>query len=443
VFERQGAIAALLAFGRCRRECVPGFFRISCGAALLTGVMLSTSSARAAGLWLYEMGTPDLGTASAGRAALAKDAATVFGNPAGMTSLQGSQLLVGAQLLYGDVKFDPGPDTSVAGSDGGNPIGLSPSASIHYAQSVTPEFKLGFWSGSYFGLAEQYDNDWVGRYYVQKAELLTLGAGINAAYKINDWLSIGGGPFALYGSLEQKQALNNVLDAGQDGSLKFSDDEVAPGGMAGVMLEPLQGTRFGVTYISPVKFNFKDRPSTQNLGPGLQALGVGTRKIKLGVTVPQQVMVSAYHEINDRLAVMGNVVWQDWSEFGKPDISISSTNVNNETTDLNYDDTWGFALGAQYAFADDWLWSVGGGYDSSPVSKSERSPVLPMDDQFRIGTGLQYSFNDNITVGAAYEYMNGGKNNIDVDRGPLAGRVEGDYKVFDVHFFALNLSWRF
>ena len=66
-----------------------------------------------------------------------------------------------------------------------------------------------------------------------------------------------------------------------------------------------------------------------------------------------------------------------------------------------------------------------------------------MDEQFRLGTGLQYSFNDNITVGAAYEYMNGGDNNIDVERGPLAGRLEGDYKSFDFHFFALNLIWRF
>jgi long-chain fatty acid transport protein len=52
--------------------------------------MLSAAPAMAAGLWVYEMGTPDLGTASAGRAALAKDDATVFGNPAGMTSLDRS-----------------------------------------------------------------------------------------------------------------------------------------------------------------------------------------------------------------------------------------------------------------------------------------------------------------------------------------------------------------
>src|SRR5918996_1554022 len=93
--------------------------RLAGGAALLMVGTLSVSPALAAGFWLYEMGTPDLGTASAGRAALAKDAATVFGNPAGMTRLDDSQLLIGVQLVAGDVRFDRGPDTTVSGGNGG------------------------------------------------------------------------------------------------------------------------------------------------------------------------------------------------------------------------------------------------------------------------------------------------------------------------------------
>ena len=72
--------------------------------------------------------------------------------------------------------------------------GRCPAASFYYAHSVTPDFKLGFWNGSYFGGALQYEDNWSGRYYVQKVELLTLGAGINGAYKINDWLSSGAAP---------------------------------------------------------------------------------------------------------------------------------------------------------------------------------------------------------------------------------------------------------
>ena len=46
-------------------------------AVLTVGVVLS--SAWGGGVWLYESGTPDMGTASAGRAALAADASTAGG----------------------------------------------------------------------------------------------------------------------------------------------------------------------------------------------------------------------------------------------------------------------------------------------------------------------------------------------------------------------------
>ena len=148
--------------------------RVGSSAVLLAGgLMLAASPAMAAGFWIYQMGTPDLGTASAGRAALAKDAATVFGNPAGMTSLDGSQLLVSPQLVIGDVHFDRGPDTTVAGGNGGNAAGTIPGGSLYFAHSVTPDIKLGFWSGSYFGGVVQYEDGWSGRYYGTKAELLT------------------------------------------------------------------------------------------------------------------------------------------------------------------------------------------------------------------------------------------------------------------------------
>ena len=50
--------------------------------------------AEAGGIILYELGTPDVGRASAGWAARAGDAATLFTNPAGMSRLPGQELLV-------------------------------------------------------------------------------------------------------------------------------------------------------------------------------------------------------------------------------------------------------------------------------------------------------------------------------------------------------------
>jgi long-chain fatty acid transport protein len=201
-----------------------------------------------------------------------------------------------------------------------------------------------------------------------------------------------------------------------------------------------------VTYISPVKLDFKDVLSTSNLAPGAAAitdrLKASERKLDLGMTTPQQVMLSGYHQLTPDLAVMGNLTWQDWSEFGKVDVSVDGPTDNSATTNLDYDDTIGVALGHQYRVAPAWLWSVGGAYDTSPMSKSERSPVLPLDAQWRLGTGIQHDLTDNVTIGGAYEYMYGGSADLDVNRGPLSGRVKGDYQSYDFHFFGLNLIWR-
>jgi long-subunit fatty acid transport protein len=93
----------------------------ACGLVPLA-LTLTMTTARAAGLWLYEQGTPDVGTATAGMAARADDAATAFANPEGMTRLKESQAMVGIQPIYGDMKFDTDVSTS-GGGNGGNAVG--------------------------------------------------------------------------------------------------------------------------------------------------------------------------------------------------------------------------------------------------------------------------------------------------------------------------------
>ena len=79
---------------------------------------IALPQAQAGGLYLYELGTPDVGAAAAGWAARAQDAGTVFTNPAGMTRLEKSELLVGIQPLYLHTEFSPDGNTTTSGPDG-------------------------------------------------------------------------------------------------------------------------------------------------------------------------------------------------------------------------------------------------------------------------------------------------------------------------------------
>jgi long-chain fatty acid transport protein len=414
--------------------------------ALCTSLL--ATSAWAGGLALYELGTPDVGTAAAGWSARAQDASTAFTNPAGMTRLEQSQLLAGVQPLYVNVNFDADSST-FGGGDGGNAGGWVPSAGLYYVHDVTQNWKLGVAAASHFGLGLDYNDNWAGRYYVTKAELLTFGVTPTVAYQVNSWLSIGAGPTFLYGSLEQKAAINNAVAEGDptfpDGSIKAEDDDFGFGGIFGVLVEPREGTRFGITYLTEVELEFKDVAKLKNLGPTLSALlaGLGGTKVDLELTVPQMLMVSGYHELTPNLAIMANFGWQEWSKFGETQVTVRSTTTTRLTQDSNFKDTWHIALGAQYRFLENWLWSVGFAYDSSPVDNNDRTPDLPLDRQIRYATGLQYDWGENVTLGAAYEYLDAGDAKIDQQGGPLQGDVKGDYKSNEIHVINLNLIWRF
>jgi len=265
--------------------------------ALLVMVLtwLVCPAGNAAGLWLYEMGTPDLGTAGAGRAAAAKDAATAAGNPAGMTRLKGDHLTVGALALFPQIKFDTDHST-FGGGNGGNAGFFTPAASFFYVHSQTADLKLGVAAGSYFGLGLDYDDRWAGRYYLQEGSFLTFGVNPVAAYRINRYLSVGGGVGMVVSEYSAKTAVRNLEPNSNDARLKFKDTDVGYGANAGVLITPTESTRFGITYRSKVKLEYTDRPSLNGAGPLLQAAlkatGLAGARLKLDMELPAAAMVS-------------------------------------------------------------------------------------------------------------------------------------------------------
>src|SRR5258708_20821824 len=75
-------------------------------------LLILVTPAQSAGLLLYETGAPDLGTASAGRAAMAADASTAAANPAGMTLLDRSQMLGASGAMLPSSTFNMPPQTA-------------------------------------------------------------------------------------------------------------------------------------------------------------------------------------------------------------------------------------------------------------------------------------------------------------------------------------------
>ena len=430
----------------------PILFKRSITAVALGIGALASNTTVAGGISLYEVGTAEVGLAAAGYSARAQDASTVFTNPAGMTRLSGDQLTLGAQLLYGDLGFSVGQGTTPAlgGNAGGNPVGWLPGGGLFYAHSVSPDLKIGLAITGNFGSVVKYDDGWVGRYRAQEGTLLGFSILPSVAWRVNENLSVGASLNAMVAKFENKVAVNNII--GSDGHLKLDDNAWGFGANVGLLYEMGPGTRFGLTYNSPVKLDFKAQPQWNDLGPGIRLLlasrGLLDANIDLGVTVPQGVNASFYHEIDPRWAVLGSVGWQQWSKFGEVEVGVDSNNPIGLTTKLNFKDTWHVAGGAQYRLSDAWLINGGIAYDSGFQDNNAVALALPANAAWRFGIGAQKEESKTFNWGLSFEYLYGGNlhSNV-VGSAPVAlggrGDVVGSFNDVRFLFLAANCNWKF
>lgn len=404
------------------RNVLPGVHKSLVASCL--ALVFGASSAEAGGLYLNEFGTPSMGTAGAGAHAWANDASTSFHNAAGMTRLEGNHLMVTGGLLYGRVEFDPDPATPVPGNDGGQAGGPAPILAAFYTHSVSDDLKLGVNVISLSAAVLDYDDNWTGRYLVEEVSLFTITLNPSIAYRVNDWLSLGGGVGILYGKLDEDIAVPTGTI--QDGSVNIDGDDLDFSFNLNALFEVTDNTRFGLTYAYGIEPSFNGDVTLSPLS--LQAA------IDAEIVLPQVLKASVFHQINDTWDVVATVGWEDWSAF--ENITLS-TPRGTQLIPRNWEDTYHFGLGLHYNVNEKMMLQTGIAYDTSPIDdKEDRTPDMPIDEQYRLAFGLQYDWTEKINIGGAFTYAFYGDAEID------NRLLVGDYESNEFYFFALNVSWK-
>lgn len=380
--------------------------------------------AGAGGLYLNEYGSPVMGNAGAGSAAEASDASTAFHNAAGMTLLDERQFMLTGGLVYGEVRFDSDGSTGISGDDGGNAGSWAPILGSFYVHPINEDLRFGFSFVSISGAALNYNSDWTGRYQNQKVELTTMSAVPTLAYRVNDWLSVGGGPVIIYGMLDMDVGVNR--DPDPDGQATIDGDDTDVGYTLSAMFELSEQTRMGVVYLSETEVDLegdlKLRPS---------GLSVGTDTT---LRLAQMIRGSVYHDLNDQWALVGSLGWEDWSTMD--DVTIS-TGSGGADLPRNWSDTWHYAAGVHYRPTPKWLLRTGVAYDTNPVDSSDRTADMPIDRQVRYAVGASYDWSESLTVGASFVYADFGSGKID------SPTLSGEYKKNDLYFLGLHANWKF
>lgn len=368
----------------------------------------------AGGFQLYELGTPIVGTAAVGQAAVANDASISYFNPAGMTQLSGSQFMLGSVMLLPDTHFSVGSSNTIPGNNGNDAGILTPIIGSYFVYSFSQPLKFGISLTSPYGGDLNYADGWVGRYEVQQTQFYALDLNPAMAYQVNNWFSLGVGATLEYANLNQTVALPLSLDPVVDGQANIKVHSYAPGYNVGILLTPSNCTKIGITYRSRITHNLSGTTTF------LRIPNMPTTTTKL--IMPQNMIASLSQSVSDKFILLAELGWADWSSMKSSVVVIDGFSV---ATSLDWRDTYRVGLGLQYKVNPLLTLQAGASYDSSPTDASHRTPDLPVDKQIRGGLGATLQVNPAVDLGFSYEYINFGRAPIDTTS--FVGRLQGSY----------------
>lgn len=422
--------------------------RFALNLSLLAGVaaisLAAVHSADAAGFYIQEQSVSAGGAAYAGAASNTKDASTVFFNPAGMTKLSGAQANIGVQLLVPNGELDnkgstfPGA-TPISGGDGGNPYNPTPVPSGFAAVPISAVD--GLWLGlgvtAPFGLANKYDTDYFGRFDSRKTDLLTTDIQPSIAYKVNDWISLGGGV-----NFQRADAtLTNAvfLGGGTVGTSKLEGDDWGYGYTLGAQINLAPTTTLGLNYRSSVHYNLEGKITIDGAPTPASVTTISPASASLDT--PDIASIGLSHQFNDKWTVMGQANWMGWNNFD----NITARNAAGTTQtsiEQNYQTVWSYALGAEYAYSPEWTFRGGVQYDNTPTTDEYRTTRTPDGDRTWFATGATYSFAPNMSLDLNLTYINIADETINVSRNSGAARVIADTSG-DVWIGGVGFNYKF
>ena len=381
-----------------------------------------------------------LGPARAGRLAQANNAATASSNAAGLTRVENPQWVLNTMFTLSDNEFEVEEGTTVSGGDPKNDDDPVAIPSLFYSRPVREDFRVGFAVNVPMGIGSDYGSEWAGRYMADESSLVFVSVSPVAAWRATERLSLGVNVSLTYSDSETKVAVNNLEPGRGDGRMELEMSGWGLGGGLSALYELSPRTRFGLAYQLESETNMKGTPRWHNIGPGLkgllQAAGVYKEEIDMDMNLPQSLSGGFYHEPSDRLALMGDLAWVDFSEFGKVDISVGPISTSS---DANYRDIWAWSFGAEYELSHRWTAGAGVTYISSGVSDGNRTLALPWDEFWIFGAGVQRQLNPALRLHVNFMYVHGGDGKIDQESSPLSGRLVGQYS--QRRTFALDVAF--
>ncbi|MBW3566831.1 MAG: outer membrane protein transport protein [Proteobacteria bacterium] len=402
------------------------------GALALTVAATMPATAMAAGFQLTEQSVTGLGRAFAGSAAFAEDASTVFYNPAGLTELDREVLIGGSLIALGaDLDRTVAVDASgqpLTGGEGGDVGKLGGVPILYYSQRVNDDWVFGLGVNAPFGLATDYDPDWIGRYQGVYSQVSTLNINPSLGWEVNDNWSLGFGLSAMHFRVK----LTNMVDYGavcygavnpvtcsaigltpqsHDGYAEIEGDSWGFGFNLGAMWKN-DTTRIGFHYRSRVSQDLEGDSRFEN-APAL--FTATNRFINQGITAefetPETISLSLVHDINEDWTFSADVTRTGWDTFES--IVVNYDNYDPATgagqpptiQPENWEDVMRYSVGLDWRYSEAFTFRGGLALDQSPISDEYRTVRLPGDDRTWLSFGATWHVSEAMEMAFGYAHL--------------------------------------
>ncbi|MFH7026644.1 MAG: OmpP1/FadL family transporter [Heteroscytonema crispum UTEX LB 1556] len=416
-------------------------------------------SALAGGFALQEQSVKSMGNAFAGSAAAGFDASTIFFNPAGLTLLKKNSIVGSGYVIFPEVNFQNQGSRVVTGAplSGGNggDAGVDIFVpNLYAAWSVSDRLKLGIGINTPFGLATKYENNWVGRYQAVESKLTTININPTVAAKLGDNFSVGAGVNIQYA----EATLSNAIDFGligrsvglptrpqqADGFVKVTGSDWSVGYNLGMLYEPSQTTRIGLSYRSPItqdirgNADFTVPESARRLTARGQFTDTGASAV---LNLPDTLSLGVYQELSPRVSVVGDVTWTNWSRFEELRVKFDNPVQADKVQPENWKDTYRFGIGVNYAVNDALTLRTGVSYDPSPIREEFTNARLPGGDRTLVGIGATYQPSESFNIDIGYTHVFADDSPIN-QSSPTEGTLKGKFDS-QVDIVGVQLNWQF
>ncbi|AXE32074.1 transporter [Chromobacterium phragmitis] len=482
-----------------------------------TALGLASTQAAASGYQFGSQSVSGQGTAHA-NGAEANDPSTIFTNPAGLSRLDGTQLAIGATLVVPHSEYtDNGsvttgnfaaigiPSRATGGGNGGTFAPKAVAAPTFYlSRKINDKITAGVGIFVPYGAKLDYGFDWAGRYALKSVNLQSLNINPSMSFKLDDRHSFGFGVSAQYmkATLEQMADSTTGLNAGiysaaykqailggasaavadatgkgavalagikGDGLAHVEGDDWGFGWNVGYMFQLDENTRFGLAYRSSVKQTLQGSSTwtfdnVTGVIPGSATTPAQAAKAKhpnasasVDVTTPETVSANFFHQLNPKVALMGDVTWVRNSRLKQLNIKqsvVNGTVQGDLVLHQNWKDTWRLSLGSNYQLNDSWMLRGGVAWEQSPVqSDNDRHPALPDSDRLWLSLGANYKISKQSSIDLAYSFIdfkNASMNYTDAcdptgQSGTCTGNggtVKGSYKTY-LQLIGVQYNYRF